>query len=135
MHICEVFHSVCVDVDFLLHIIGFRDIDNIIKNLQENVSRNEIDFKWSFTNTFQVLLITFRLIKWKQEDQNDSKLKSLIKNEFKILVFKSTDIGHHVLPLNGNHSQKVWQTDRQSINYHYCIIKLLTHFQFLFSSI
>ena len=52
IHIFEFFHSVCVDVDFLLHIIGFCGIYYVIKNLQENVSRNEIKINWSRTDTF-----------------------------------------------------------------------------------
>ena len=51
-----IFLSVCVDVDFLLHVVGFYGIYYIIKNIQENVSRNETKFKWSRTDTFQVCL-------------------------------------------------------------------------------
>ena len=43
-----------MDVDILLHIIGFCGIYFIIKNLQENVSRNETKFNRSRTDTYQV---------------------------------------------------------------------------------
>ena len=43
-----------MDVDFLLHIICFCGIYNIIESIQENVSRNETKFRRSCTDTFQV---------------------------------------------------------------------------------
>ena len=52
MHICEFFHLVCVDVDILLNIFCVCGIDNIINNIQENVSQNEIIFKRTCTDTF-----------------------------------------------------------------------------------
>ena len=60
MHICEFFLSVCVDVDILLHIIGFLGIYYIIKNIQENVSKNKAKFRRSCTDTFQVCYIKTR---------------------------------------------------------------------------
>ena len=54
---CEFFHSVCVDVDILLHVICFCGIHFIIKNLQENVSKNENKFRRSRPDTFQVCLL------------------------------------------------------------------------------
>ena len=49
--------TVCVDVDFLLHIIGFCCIYFNIKNTQENISRNKTKFKRSCTDTFQVMYV------------------------------------------------------------------------------
>ena len=46
-----------MDVDFLLHIVGFCGIYLIIKNIQENLSRNETKFRRSCADTFQVLVI------------------------------------------------------------------------------
>ena len=57
MRIYVIFLSVCVDVDFLLNSISFNSIDDIIKTIHENVSRNEIKIKRSCTDTFQVCLI------------------------------------------------------------------------------
>ena len=52
-----IFLSVCVDDDFLLHVIGFCGIYYIIKNIQKNVSRNKTKFRRSCSDTFQVLVI------------------------------------------------------------------------------
>ena len=49
-----IFLQVCVDVYFMLLIIGFCGIYFVIKNIQENVSRNETKFNWSRSDTFQV---------------------------------------------------------------------------------
>ena len=38
MFVINLFNSECMDVDFLLHIICFGFIDNMLKVLQENVS-------------------------------------------------------------------------------------------------
>ena len=64
MYISEFFLSVCVDVDILFHTISFLGIYFIIKNIQENVSKNETTFKWSRTDTFQVCCMKTRSNKW-----------------------------------------------------------------------
>ena len=58
-----IFLLVCVDIDFLLHNICLCGIYYIIKNIQENVSRNETKFRGSCTDTFQVCFV-WSLILW-----------------------------------------------------------------------
>ena len=59
-----IFLSVCVDVDFLLHIIGFCGIYFIIKNIQENLSRYETKFRRSRTDTLQVRSFVIMSFDW-----------------------------------------------------------------------
>ena len=52
-----------MDVDFLLHIVGFCGIYYNIKNIQENASKTETKFKGGRTDTFQVCYMKTRS-KW-----------------------------------------------------------------------
>ena len=51
-NICDIFHLECLDVDILLHNICFCVINDFIKNIQENLSRNEIYLNRSSSDTF-----------------------------------------------------------------------------------
>ena len=104
-----IFLSVCVDDDFLLHSIGFCCIYYFVKNIQENVSRNETKFRRSCTNTFQVLDIG-HLVLWLVIMSSDGSSYPLINHDAISLVIMPPRlvvmpsnwsqyplIGHHAL--------------------------------------